>query len=384
MDPNSDSDKPATVNQYPTVQRVDAICDSFESQWQQGARPRIEDFLEEAPLEERDLLLRELLAVELDYRRRLAEVCSVEDYERRFPDAARIIREVADDATTIERQDEFGVSTNEQANRGRESAPPMREPALGQFGDYELLGEIARGGMGVVYRALQKKANRIVALKMILSGQLASVEEVQRFRSEAEAAALLDHPNIVPVFDVGQHEGRHYFSMGYVEGDRLSDRLHDGPLPPPEAARLVKSVTAAIACAHDHGVIHRDLKPSNVLLDRNGSPRVTDFGLAKQVGSDSNLTATGQVMGTPSYMPPEQAAGDLSRIDVRSDVYSLGAILYTLVTGRPPFQAAQMVETLRQVIDDDPVEPRVLNPAVDPDLETICLKCLEKEPSRRY
>jgi serine/threonine protein kinase len=252
------------------------------------------------------------------------------------------------------------------------------------FAGYQLLEEIARGGMGVVFRALQTKVNRVVALKMILSGQLASEEEVRRFRSEAEAAALLDHPNIVPVFDVGECDGRHYFSMGYIDGQSLAERLKVGPLSPTDAAALMVPISDAVACAHDNGVIHRDLKPSNVLIDSNGAPRVTDFGLARQMESASNLTATGQVMGTPSYMPPEQAAAETDRIDARSDVYSLGAILYTLVTGRPPFQAAHIVETLRQVIDEEPVEPRILNPDVDADLETICLKCLNKEPSQRY
>ncbi|MCB1299682.1 MAG: serine/threonine protein kinase, partial [Microthrixaceae bacterium] len=170
---------------------------------------------------------------------------------------------------------------------------------------------------------------------------------------------------IVPIFDVGEYNGQPYFSMGYVEGKSLQGRLRDGPLPPKEAAGIVCTVVEAIANAHEHGVIHRDLKPSNVLLDKQGNPRVTDFGLAKQIESDSNLTATGQVMGTPSYMPPEQASGDLARVDARSDIYSLGAVLYALLTGRPPFQSANMIETLRQVTDDDPVEPRVLNPSVD-------------------
>jgi serine/threonine protein kinase/tetratricopeptide (TPR) repeat protein len=252
------------------------------------------------------------------------------------------------------------------------------------LGDYEILGEIARGGMGVVYKARQKSLGRVVALKMIKAGELADDEEVQRFKSEATAAAKLDHPHIVPIYEVGQESGRHYFSMGYVEGESLAHRIRTSPLAPREAAELVRTIAEAVAYAHAQGVIHRDLKPSNVLLDKEGRPRVTDFGLAKQIGADSGLTATGQVMGTPSYMPPEQAAGRVDQVDARSDVYSVGAILYQCVTGRPPFQSANVAETIRQVLEQDPVSPRALNPAVDRDLETICIKCLGKDPAQRY
>lgn len=253
------------------------------------------------------------------------------------------------------------------------------------FGDYELLEEIARGGMGVVYRARQVNLKRIVALKMILAGQLAGHQEVERFHAEAEAAAKLDHPNIVPIFEVGEYEGQHYFSMAFVEGESLAQRVGRGVLPPREAAELLRQIALAIGYAHVEGVVHRDLKPANVLLDRDGQPRVTDFGLAKHVeGDHSGMTATGQILGTPSYMPPEQAGGDRDNIGPLSDIYSLGAILYCLLTGRPPFQAATPVETLMQVMTREPVGPRQLNSDVPRDLETICLKCLEKEPEQRY
>jgi tRNA A-37 threonylcarbamoyl transferase component Bud32 len=270
----------------------------------------------------------------------------------------------------------------------------------GRFGDYQLLNEVARGGMGVVYKARQVKLNRVVALKMILAGQLASDEDVHRFYSEAEAAAGLDHPGIVPVFEVGEYEGQHFFSMGFVDGQPLSARIAKGPLLPREAAELLSKVAEAIQYAHDCGVIHRDLKPANVLLkpiaycaDQTAhgdhitrldvQPMVTDFGLAKKVTGDSQLTGSGQVLGTPSYMPPEQASGE-AEVRETADVYALGAVLYAALTGRPPFQAARPIDTLLQVLENDPVSPRKINPAVPRDLEAITLKCLAKEPRDRY
>ncbi len=250
------------------------------------------------------------------------------------------------------------------------------------FGDYEIVREVARGGMGIVYEARQTSLNRPVALKMILSGALAGEEDVRRFRREAEAAAGLDHPGIVPIFEVGEHQNQHYFSMAFIEGPSLAHEVAAGPLPPGRAAEIVWRIAEAVQFAHDRGVIHRDLKPANVLIDARGRPRVTDFGLAKTVRQDSGLTATGQVMGTPSFMPPEQAAG--KPVGPPADVYSLGAILYQLLTGRPPFHAAGPMETLLQVMEREAVPPRQLNPSVPKDLETVALKCLEKIPTRRY
>jgi hypothetical protein len=264
------------------------------------------------------------------------------------------------------------------------SAPPLGTENR-YFGDYELLEEIARGGMGVVYLARQLSLNRLVALKMILAGRLASSAAVQRFRNEAEAAANLDHPNIVPIYEVGDHEGQQYFSMGLVEGSSLAGRLEDsGPLPPRAAAELVKPLADAIAFAHERGVIHRDLKPSNVLLDAQGKPKISDFGLAKRVQKTDGPTVTGDVLGTPAYMPPEQAAGTVDMVGPSADIYSLGAILYACLTGRPPFQATSPLQTLRLVLTDEPVRPSRLKSPVPRDLETICMKCLEKNPRHRY
>ena len=253
-----------------------------------------------------------------------------------------------------------------------------------QFGDYRLLEKIGRGGMGLVYRAEQRSLKRIVAIKLLLSGNWASEDEVIRFLREAEAAAALDHPAIVPVHEVGEHAGQYYFSMGYVAGRSLAQRIAESPLEPRSAAELTRIVAGAIHYAHSQGIIHRDIKPGNVLLDEHEQPRVTDFGLAKRVEGSGDLTATGQVLGTPSFMPPEQAMGRWDAVDARADVYSLGALLYSCITGRPPFQAPTIAATLSQVLNDSPVLPHKLVPRIPRDLETICLKCLEKKPDSRY
>ena len=255
---------------------------------------------------------------------------------------------------------------------------------ISYVGDYELLEEVARGGMGVVYKAQQKALRRIVAVKMMLTGQLANEEDVKRFQIEAHAAASLQHPNIVSIHEVGLHEGLHYFSMDFVEGRNLSAVLRENLLPAKQAATYVRQMAEAIHYAHQQGTLHRDLKPSNVLIDSHDQVHITDFGLAMRVEGDSELTRTGQIVGTPSYMPPEQARGQRSQIGPVSDVYSLGAILYECLTGKPPFRADSVVETIQQVIHVEAPSPRLLNPAVPRDLETICLKCLEKEPHRRY
>ncbi|HZN35322.1 MAG TPA: serine/threonine-protein kinase [Pirellulaceae bacterium] len=253
-----------------------------------------------------------------------------------------------------------------------------------RFGDYELREELGRGGMGVVYRAAQTSLGREVAVKMILRGQLASKADRERFEAEAQAAARLDHPGIVPVYEVGEINGRPYFSMKHVRGTTLAQRLADGPLPPREAARMLAAVARAIHFAHMRGVLHRDLKPANILLDEQGEPHVTDFGLAKQLTDAATLTKTGAVLGTPAYMAPEQASGHRGQVGPASDVYSLGVILYHMLTGRPPFQAASPGEMVLLVLEQDPVPPRMLNPKADRDLEMICLRCLQKPIDLRY
>jgi serine/threonine protein kinase len=255
---------------------------------------------------------------------------------------------------------------------------------LGYFGDYELLEVIARGGMGVVYKARQSSLKRIVAVKMIRSGELADEAEVRRFHTEAEAAAQLQHPNIVAIHEIGEHQGQHYFSMDYVKGKNLAQIADGKPVAPRPAAEWLKAIAEAVQFAHQRGVLHRDLKPQNIMMDAAGRPRVTDFGLAKNLAGDSTLTDTGAVMGSPSYMSPEQALGRNDLIGPASDVYSLGAILYELLTGRPPFHGKSAVDTMSQVVNDEPAPPRSLNSEAPVDLESICLKCLEKEATRRY
>ena len=253
-----------------------------------------------------------------------------------------------------------------------------------RFANYELLEEIARGGMGVVYKARQLGLNRLVAIKMILSGEFASETDVQRFRAEAEAAANLQHPNLVAIYEVGDYQGRHFFSMEYIEGSSLRDLLKKGPLDPRKSAEYMQEVAEAMEYVHRKDTLHRDLKPSNVLLDSFDRPRVMDFGLAKRLQSDSNLTTTGAVWGTPSYMAPEQARGRRDQIGPTADIYSMGAILYALLTGRPPFKGETPVDTIVQLLHEPPLPPSRVHADVPPALEAICLRCLAKAPQDRY
>src|SRR6266436_2404244 len=265
-----------------------------------------------------------------------------------------------------------------------EAFEPTVARMLKDFGDYELLEEIGRGGQGVVFRARQKSLNRTVALKVIGLAHWATEAHVKRFRLEAEAAASLNHPCIVPIYEVGERDGACYFSMGLVEGGQLDAVAKREPMPIRHAAELIAKLARTVHYAHEHGILHRDIKPGNILLDAKGEPHLTDFGLARLVETESTVTRTMEVLGTPSYMAPEQAVGNNARVTSATDVYGLGAVLYQLLTGHPPFAGGTTFETVRLVLDTEPRQPRLLNPKVDRDLETICLKCLEKEPAKRY
>src|SRR5262245_41791489 len=255
---------------------------------------------------------------------------------------------------------------------------------LGELGDYELLEEIGRGGQGVVFRARQKSLNRIVALKVIGLGQWATPAHLKRFRLEAEAAASLDHPCIVPIYEVGERDGQCYFSMKFVEGGQLDEVVQQKPISIRQAAELIAKVARTVHYAHEHGILHRDIKPGNILLDKEGEPHLTDFGLARLVESESTVTRTLEVLGTPSYMAPEQAAGDKAKLTRTTDVYGLGAVLYQLLTRYPPFAGGTTDEPIKLLLESEPRPPRLLNSKIDRDLSTICLKCLEKDPIRRY
>jgi eukaryotic-like serine/threonine-protein kinase len=261
---------------------------------------------------------------------------------------------------------------------------PGQRASAGRFGKYDLLGEVGRGGMGVVYKAIQRDLNRIVALKMILASEWASAEEISRFQSEARAAARLKHRNIVGIYEVGEELGRHFFAMDFVEGESLAAVIARGILPAEQAAGWMVAIAQAVDHLHAQGLIHRDLKPSNILIDTSGEPMVTDFGLAKFFDSDAGATRSGAILGTPSYMSPEQAAGRNADVTIRSDVYSLGAVLYEMLSGRPPFREASPMDTLVQVLEGEPTLLRRLVKTIPPDLERICFKCLEKDPGRRY
>src|SRR5882724_5046599 len=295
---------------------------------------------------------------------------------------------ISPDAVAADQENEaanrrMGESSRSPSPRFSDS-PFQSVPMLGELGDYELLEEIGRGGQGVVFRARQKSLNRTVALKVISLGQWASKAHLKRFRREAEAAASLDHPCIVPIYEVDERDGSCYFSMKFVEGGQLDEITRREPMPIRRAVELIAKVARTVDYAHEHGILHRDIKPGNILLDAKGEPHLTDFGLARLVESESSVTQTLDVLGTPSYMAPEQAVGNNAAVSNATDVYGLGAVLYQLLTGHPPFAGGTTYETIKLLEDTEPRPPRLLNPKVDRDLSTICLKCLEKDPKRRY
>src|SRR5438132_3060879 len=267
---------------------------------------------------------------------------------------------------------------------GEINVDPAPSPMLMDFGDYELLEKIGRGGQGVVFRARQKSLNRTVALKIIGLGHWATEAHLKRFRLEAEAAARLEHPGIVPIHEVGERDGSCYFSMKFVEGGQLDEVIRRAPMPTRQAVELIVKVARTVHYAHEHGILHRDIKPGNILLDAKGEPHLTDFGLARLVETESTVTRTLEMLGTPSYMAPEQAVGNNAAISSVTDVYGIGAVLYQLLTGHPPFAGGTTYETIKLLLDTEARQPRLWNSKIDRDLSTICLKCLEKDPKGRY
>jgi serine/threonine-protein kinase len=338
------------------------------------------------PPDDRDESLVTLLQGLTDQLRR-GEAPGLDDAARSRPDLADELRALW--AAALLAEEMAGPAAGGEGETETWPTPGAELPQHGADpmtpGGCELLEELGRGGMGVVYRARQPGLDRVVALKRLLR-EGASPTEVARFRAEAEAAARLDHPNIVPVYAVDEHEGRPYFVMKLIEGTTLARRLADGPMPPREAAALLEPVCRAVDYAHGRGVLHRDLKPSNILIDRDGRPYVGDFGLAKRIDveADAGLTVSGAALGTPGYMAPEQAAAGRGPLGPAADVYGLGAVLYQMLTGRPPFQAASPLDTLLMALEQDPLPPRVLVPTIDPDLEMVALKCLQRPIALRY
>jgi serine/threonine protein kinase len=377
---------------------VNRSCERFEASWRAGERPRVADYLASSDPAEHDALFVELMALEVELRREGGETPGIDEYVAEFPDRKAVVEKIfselephwpspartRDNARPGDCPRDEGDIAEARTVRGPHPGVPVETGLLGMIGDYELIEEIARGGMGVVYRARHKGLKRQVALKMILTGSMATFQERERFLREAELAANLDHPSIVPIYEVGEDENRPFFSMKLVEGSSLAKQAGHFRDDPRAAARLVSTLARALHYAHGRGFLHCDLKPSNVLLDGQGKPYVTDFGLARRTGEDSSLSMTGAILGTPSYMAPEQATGSRARLGPATDVYGLGAILYELLTGRPPFRSPTIMETVVQVLERDPAPPRELRPEVPRDLEGICLKCLEKAPKDRY
>src|SRR5256714_9737167 len=289
---------------------------------------------------------------------------------------------LAGESVVPQKRDDPGPGEGVPLSRDKKKSD--RAKTLANFGDYELLDEIGRGGQGVVYRARQRSLNRTVALKVIGLGHWATEAHLKRFRREAEAAASLDHSGIVPIYEVGEHDGSCYFSMKFVEGGQLDELVKREPRPIRRAVERTAKEARTVHYAHEHRILHRDIKPGNILLDQKGEPHLTDFGLARLVETESTVTRTVEVLGTPGYMAPEQAVGNNAQLTAATDVYGLGAVFYQLLTGHPPFAGGTTYETIKLLLDTEPRQPRLWNSKIDRDLSTICLKCLEKDPKRRY
>jgi serine/threonine protein kinase len=376
------------------LRHLEQVCNRFEDAWRAGQRPRLEEFLSDEPERERLRLLPALLRLEIHYRLRDGDRPSREEYRARFPEYATLIADwldqfgsaispsaVAHLPTQAIPQPATSLPASDRTTQPPSDASPADLPALPGYG---LLSVLGHGGMGVVYRARQLSLQRIVALKMIRAPECCGAQLLARFRIEATAVARLDHLHIVRIHDFGEHNGLPYFSMEFVEGGSLAQKLQGNPLPLDRVAPLAEALARAMHYAHQQNIIHRDLKPANVLLTATGQPKIADFGLAKHLDVDQTLTDSDAVMGTPSYMAPEQAAGQTGAMGPLSDVYALGAILYETLTGKPPFKAATRELTIIQVLTEEPVPPTHWRPALPAELEAICLKCLEKERGQRY
>lgn len=369
--------------------RIEKICDRFDAAWRSGKQPELSVYANELANEHgnerggtqlRRRLLVELISVDMEYRANRGDVVEVSEYLGQFPE---LVGEDGQPPNELLLAEQELVSTLDQ----RTQTPTHIEPSAATprcLDDYEIVEEIAHGGMGVVYKARDTRLKCDVALKTIRSGEFAGREEIERFRREAEAAAQLQHPGIVRIHRIGQSGGLHYFTMDFVEGKSLAQVVKAGPLPEREAIRFTVEVCEAVDYAHRHGILHRDIKPSNVLVNQSGDALITDFGLAKRLEENSDFSRTGQAMGTPGYMPPEQALGRKEDITFRSDVYAIGALLYHLLTGRPPFRGTSQAEVIREVLHSEPTPPHKINSKISKDLTTICMKCLEKQPARRY
>lgn len=384
--------------------QIDAACDRFESECRAGRSPDLASYLADVPEKAREPLFRNLLNLDFEYRRLRGERPDAQRYREQFPELSEVVDSVfrslteqsapgGDRSPDTERSE----GANRTGDTGSSAASATDQTPMAFWGGlspveledlksagYEVRRLLGRGGMGVVYEARQVSLNRPVALKLIRSGSFASESELLRFQNEAEAVAQLDHPHIVPIYEVAQHHGRQFFSMKLIAGTSLDKGLVAFAADPRAAAKLVATVAEAIHHAHQRGILHRDLKPANILLDEKGEPQVTDFGLATRIDGDSELTHSNALLGTPSYMAPEQTTSGRGRVSTATDVYGLGTVLYALLAGRAPFTGTTLVETLDLVRTQTPEPPSRLNPRVPHDLDVICRKCLEKEPERRY
>jgi WD40 repeat protein len=395
---------------------IDERCDRYEAEWRAARAPRIEDYLGGVEGEVLHSLWLDLVMLDQELRRGRGEECTIVDYREHCPDRSILLELSTDHLAAVAGPADEDLTLAPEASDADATAPtgPLTDEATApygmsstagradpdrvsrgdglaqarpgaHFGDYLLLEQLGQGGMGVVFRARQARLNRVVALKMIKAGLWADPREIRLFQGEAEAVAALDHPHIVPILEAGEHDGLLYYSMKLVDGRNLQECLEEFRARPAAIARLVARIAEAIHHAHTRGVLHRDLKPSNILVDEQGEPHVIDFGLAKRPGQVSAVeTTAGTPMGTPSYMAPEQALGRRDEITTATDVHGLGTVLYALLTRQAPFHASSAAEALRLVVETEPRRPRAVDPRVDRDLETICLKCLEKEPGRRY